>query len=263
MALGTNNVIVYVYNLDGTYKDVTDLISSMKESCSLDKISKQLDVTMAYGVYSEALPSLFFQTGQKIEVYINNSCYYRGKIETVTLSVDKETISITCYDYIRNLTKSKVVYNFSEISAFDAIKKIFTDLEIPYSEDGILGGSSGEGSKITINHLIRNKSGYDACEMIATEVHRNYGTFYYMYMDVGGNVNLMECDRYWSKQTIQPVTNPSLSNPDGNIISFTYKQDASDLVTKVAVFDSKGNAVDIATGIATNSSDDSADDGGE
>lgn len=138
MSLQTTSALIYVYNTDGTYTDITDLISSMKYSCALDKISQQLDLTMAYGIYSKALPSYNFQTGQKIEVYINNSCYYRGKIETVTISVEKESVSLTCYDYIRNLTKSKVVYNFSNISAYDAIKKIFADLQIPYSDEGIL-----------------------------------------------------------------------------------------------------------------------------
>jgi hypothetical protein len=265
MALGKSNVIVYIYNSDGTYRDVTNLISSMKYSCSLDKVSQQLDMTVSYGVYSVALPSFFFRTGQKIEVYIDGVCYYRGKIETVTLSVGKESLSLTCFDYIRNLTKSKVTYNFSDMSAFDAIKKIFNDLEIPYSDAGILGGVSGEGSKINIKHLIKNKSAYDACMMIATEVYRNFGTYYYMFMDVAGNVNIMACDRYWSKQTIKPCSDPSLPNPDGNIISFTYKEDVSDLITKVAIFDSKGNAVDIETGESTDAtiSDDSNDTGGE
>lgn len=260
MALGTKDVLVYVYNLDGTYKDITNLINIMKYGCSLDKVSQELILTLAYGVYSEALPSIFFQTGQKIEVYINKVCYFRGKIETVTLSVDSETISLICYDYIRNLTKSKVAYNFQNISAYDAIVTIFKDLEIPYSAEGILGGSSGEGTKININHLVKNKSAYDACMMIATEVHRNMGIYYYMFMDVAGNVNLMACDTYWSKQTIMPCTSPSLDNPDGNLISFTYKQDASDIITKVQIFDSKGNPINITTGEI---SDDTEEDSGE
>ena len=57
--------------------------------------------------------------------------------------IDKENITITCYDFIRNLTKSKVCYNFSEMSAFDAVCKIFNDLKIPYSEDGIFDGKNG------------------------------------------------------------------------------------------------------------------------
>jgi hypothetical protein len=95
--------------------------------------------------------------------------------------------------------------------------------------------------------------------MIATEVHRNTGIFYYMFMDVGVNVNLMPCDTYWSRQTIQATTSQTLDNPDGNLISMTYKKDVSDLITKVAVYDSKGEPVDIEAGIT---SDDSDDEGG-
>lgn len=258
MSLGNQNVNVYVYNSDGSYTNMSNLISTMKYSCGLDKVSQQLDITMPYGIYTTALPSFFLDTGQKIEVYVNNVLYYRGKIETVTLSVDKQQISITCYDYIRNLVKSKVCYNFSKISAYDAVCKIFNDFNIPYSEEGILNGKNADYSRIQINHLIKNKSAYDACMMIASEVHRNTGAYYYMFMDVAGNVNLMQCDRYWSKQTIKACSTPNQTNPDGTLITMTYKKDASDLITKVEVYDSKGNAVDISTGTSA-SDDDSGD----
>jgi 3D (Asp-Asp-Asp) domain-containing protein len=72
-------------------------------------------------------------------------------------------------------------------------------------------------------------------------------------MDVAGNINLMACDRYWSKQIIKPCSDPSLPNPDGTILSFTYKQDASDIITRVKIYDSKGNAVDLETGQSASS----------
>jgi uncharacterized protein YdeI (BOF family) len=152
------------------------------------------------------------------------------------------------------------VYNFSAISAFDAVSKIFKDLEIPCSEDGIFDGKSGSDSQVQINHLIKNKSAYDACMMIATELHRTSGTYSYMFMDVGGNVNLMPCDRYWSRQTIEAPTSPTLDNPDGDLISMTYKKDASNLVTKVAVYDSKGEPVDIEAGIPNEDGDEGGED---
>lgn len=245
MSLGVN---IYSYDDNGNYTDITDLITELKYACSLDKISQELNITMAYGIYSTSFPSFYIGTGQKIEVYKNKQCIFKGKVETSTIQAEKESLRLVCYDYIRNLTKSKIVDNFSNVSAFDAVCKIFNDLEIPYSKDGILGGTSGEGSKITINHLIKNKSAYDACMMIATEVYRSFGTSYYMFMDIAGNVNLMACDKYWSSQTIMPCSNPNLSNPDGNIISFSYKEDASDIITRVQLFDSKGNPVDIETG---------------
>jgi hypothetical protein len=61
----------------------------------------------------------------------------------------------------------------------------------------------------------------------------------------------MSCDKYWSKQTIQATSSSNLSNPDGSLITGTYKKDASSLVTKVQVYDSKGNPVDIEAGVAS------------
>lgn len=251
-----NNISVYVYKPNGGYIEISDLIITMKYSCGIDKVSQQLDITTAYGIYSTALASIFIDTGQKIEVYINSKLYYKGKVETISFSVDKETITITCFDYIRNLTKSKVVYNFSEISAFEAVNKIFKDLQIPCSDEGIFDGKNGDMSKIEINHLIKNKSAYDACMMIATEVYRNKGHKIYMFMDTAGNVCLMPCDRYWSKQTIKASTTPNQTNPDGTLLTMTYKKDASELITKIQVFDSKGNSVIIGNSATSTNSDD-------
>ena len=196
----------YVYNFDGRYKKITELLISLKYKCSIDKPSQEVTFKIPYGVYSDALPSFNFATGQKFEMYEQDRCIFRGKIETVSYSFDKETMTCIVYDYIRTLTKCKITRNFENISAHDAICDIFNELEIPYTTKGILGGDNDndEGKKININHIIKNKSAYDACMMIATEVHRQTGTYFYMYMDVAGNVGLMPCDRYWSKQTIKP-----------------------------------------------------------
>lgn len=236
------------YDDSGKMINITDLLVSVKYRCSLDKIAQQVDLILAYGVYSDALPSIYIESGQKIELYYNNICIFKGKAMTSTLKADQEQLELTCYDYIWYLTTSKVAYNFSNMSAYDAVCKIFDDLEIPYSKYGILGGPNGEGASININHLVKNKSAYDAVMMIATEVHTQMGTFYYLYMDVEGNVNLMGCDMYWSRQTIKPCSDPSVSNPDGTMISLTYKNDMSNMVTRIELFDSKGNPVDIETG---------------
>ncbi|NSB26139.1 XkdQ/YqbQ family protein [Clostridium saccharoperbutylacetonicum] len=168
---------IFYYDDAGTRVDVSDLLVLIKYTCSVDKIAQQVDLVLVYGVYSDALPTIYIGPSTKIELYYNGSCIFRGKVITSDLKSNEEQIELTCYDFIWYLTKSKVVYNFSDISAYKAICKIFDDLEIPYNKDGILGGANGEGASININHLIKNKSAYDACMMIATEIHTQTGTF--------------------------------------------------------------------------------------
>ncbi|MEO2601037.1 N-acetylmuramoyl-L-alanine amidase [Clostridium butyricum] len=243
-------ISAYIYDLNENYRNITELLISLKYKCSLDKPCQEVTFSIPCGIYSDAFPSIYIETGLKFELYEGEKCIFRGKTEIVTLNAGEEKLTITCYDYIRSLMKSKVTYNFQNISAFSAICQIFNDLKIPYSTGGILGGEddSSSGNKIQINHLIKNKSAYDACMMIATEVHNQFNEYYYMYMDVSGNVNLFECDRYWSSQIIEPCSDASMQNPDGNLISLEYKEDASDIITQVALYNSKGGKVDIATG---------------
>lgn len=241
-------LFILAYDESGIKTDITNLYVSVKFTSSLDKPMQQVNITLAYRIYSSSFPSFYIAPGQKIELYNNETCIFRGKVMTSEIKADEEQINLTCYDYIWYLTRSKVVYNFSDISAYDAVCKIFDDLSIPYNKNGILDGSNGDGAKIKINHLVKNKSAYDACMMIATEVHTQLGTFYYMFMDVDGNVNLMACDKYWSKQVIKPCSDPSATNPDGTMISLSHKNDMTDMVTRIQLFDSKGNPVDIETG---------------
>ena len=66
---------------------------------------------------------------------------------------------------------------------------------------------------------------------ICTELHRNNGSYYYVFMDVSGNAGVRTCDKYWSNQTIKPCSDPTLPVPDGNIISFSYNRDMSEMLT--------------------------------
>lgn len=253
-------LLIWIYDDNGNKTDVTNIYISNKYTCSLDKPAQQVNLTLAYGIYSTSFPSFYVAPGQKIELYNDETCIFKGKVMNSEIKADEEQIELTCYDYIWYLTKSKVVYNFNDISAYDAVCKIFDDLEIQYNKNGIFGGPNGDGAKIKINHLIKNKSAYDACMMIATELHTQIGDFYYMFMDVDGNINLMACDKYWSKQVIKPCSDPTLTNPDGTMISLSYKNDITDMVTRIQLFDSKGNPVDIETG--ESSGDDNEDGGG-
>jgi hypothetical protein len=110
--------------------------------------------------------------------------------------------------------------------------------------------------------LIKNKSAYDAIMMICTEIHRNNGYYYYVFMDIDGNINVRTCDKYWSNQMIKASSTPNETNPDGTLLTMTYKKDASELITKVQVFDSKGTPVVIGNNASMDNSEDD-DNGGD
>ena len=242
----------FVFDFNDNYHNLAESITEMRLKTSLDKPCQEVTLTIPYSVYSTAFPALNIECGNRFEIWEHSTCLFKGKVETVNIKAEKETMTITCYDYIRNLMKSKVTYNFNNVGAYRAIEIIFNDLNIPYKEEGILGGKLGGGWDVTINHLIKNKSAYEACMMIATEVFNQKGTRFYFHMDTEGYVYLMPCDKYWSKQTIRPCSDVTASQLDGTLIEFSYKEDASDLITRVALFDSKGNRVNATTGEADN-----------
>lgn len=246
-----NNIIVFIYN-NNEKIEITDLLTEISFQASLTKPYQEVNMTIPYGVFSNSIPSYYIDVGSKVEIYdIKSSCVFRGSVEKSSINAKNETLNIVAYDYIFILQKSKVVYNFENISAYDAIFKIFNDLQIPYSTnnggfDGILGGKDSVDGKVIINHLIKNKTAYDAIMMIATECYQKYGIVYYVYMDANSNVNLTPCDRYWSNTTIRACSNHDTLN--GNLTDCTYTRDSSDVITRVAVYDSKGQAVSVEKG---------------
>ena len=122
---------------------------------------------------------------------------------------------------------------------------MFDDLQVPYNSDGILSGKEGQDSSISINHIIKNKSAYDTIMAIATECHQQFGYYYYIYMDIGGNVNVTPCDKYWARQTIKTS---SVNKIDGNVIDCSYTKDASKIITKVIVYTSTGEEANMEKG---------------
>lgn len=254
-----NNVMVFIYNNDEQI-EITDLLTELNFQCSLTKPYQEVTMIIPFGVFSKSIPSYYIDNGAKVEIYdLKSSCVFRGTVNKSTINAKNETLNIIAYDYIFNLLKSKVVYNFDNVSAYDAICKIFNDLNIPYSTnnggfDGILGGKDSSDGKVIIKHLIKNKSAYDAIMMIATECYQKYGIVYYVYMDVSGNCNVTPADRYTANTTIKACKNHDTL--DGNLIDCTYTRDSSEVITRVAVYDSKGNAVSVKKGKENISEDD-------
>ena len=243
-----NNVMVFAINGDEQI-DISDILIELTFSAGLEKPQQEVTMELPYAVFSNSIPNYYIDVGTKIEIYdLKSTCVFRGTVNKSTISAKDQTLKIIAYDYILNLQKSKVVYKFENMSAFDCIKKIFDDLNIPYCDhnevfEGILGGKDSEDGKIVINHLIKNKTAYDACMMIATECYQKYGNYYYMYMDVSGNVNLTPVDRYYSNSTIKVCSDKT--NADGNLIDCTYTRDATDVVTRVKCYNSQGEEVSL------------------
>ena len=246
-----NNVMVFAIN-GSEQLDISDLLIELTFNASLEKPQQEVTMVLPYGVFSTSIPNYYIDVGTKIEIYdLKSTCVFRGVVNKSTISAKDETLKIVAYDYILNLQKSKVVEKFENMAAFDCIRKIFDELNIPYSDhnevfEGILGGKDSEDGKVVINHLIKNKSAYDACMMIATECHQKYGNYYYMYMDVAGNVNLTQNDRYWSNSTIK--VNSDKTNINGNLIDCTYTRDATDVITRVKCYNSQGEEVSVEKG---------------
>lgn len=255
MSYRTSNIICVFYDDENNRYDIGDFITEMSYSCQLKRPYQEVNIRIAHSTYSKSLPNIYIRTGTKIELYRvdTRECIFKGTVNIAELDSYDKTLKITAYDYIFNINKSKVVYNFKNMSAYDCVKTILDDLQIPYSENGIFGGKDTENAKIAINHKIQNKTAYDAIMAICTTVHRNSATenFFYIYMDVAGNVNVDTCDRYWANQVIQTATNVSHNRQvaNGNVLGYTYKEDSTNLITRVRLYNSEGGKVDFNTGV--------------
>ena len=225
---------IWNYSWDNISYDLGPFVSEISFKCSLSKPCQEVSMKVTFKTFTKAYDAHYIDTGSPMEIYSGTRCIFRGKV-IVSKMVSDETLEIECFDYIWWLMKSKICMNFEDLTPGECIKKILNEIGVPYSDDGIATDDS-----ITISHLIKNKTAYQAIMEICTEMHRSNGLYYYVYMDVAGNINVFPCDKYICEQIIQPCTTREGISPDGDMMSFTYTRDMNDMITRVKCYTNKG-----------------------
>ena len=223
--------MIKLYGLyNGTTYDITNFIKSISNSGDKAQAARKLDITIAYPIWDRNQPRTQIGPGTKVWLLLDGKEIFRGVVWNRDINSSSEDLPFVAYDYLIYLTKSKVTYNFVNITPEDATRKICSELGI---ETGDLAGTG-----IAVNRLIAQKTGYEAIMEMYTQASKTNGKKYIPVMD-GTKLSVIEKGKVVADYTLRS----RLDGVGNNMVNTSYRDTMDGMINKVKIYDDKNNYI--------------------
>jgi len=223
--------MIQLYSLyNGVVTNITNVIKSI--SCSGDKaqVARKLDITLAYSIWDQNQPRTQIAPGTKVWLLLNGKEIFRGIVWDREINSASEDLLFVAYDYLIYLTKSKVTFNFANITPEDATKKICAELGIDVGDLA--------STRVKTNRLIAQKTGYEAIMEMYAQASKVNGKQYIPVMD-GIKLSVIEK----GKVVADYILRSRLDGKGNNMIGTSYRDTLDGMINKVKIYDDKNNYV--------------------
>lgn len=204
--------------------NITPLLKSVSISGSKTEVARTLECTTAYSIFDLNHDHTQAGTGTKVWCILDGKEIFRGVIFTRELNSSEE-LNFTAYDYLIYLNKSKVTYNFKNITPEDGTKKICSELGISAGNIAVTG--------IKSNRLIAQKTGYEAIMELYTQASKQNKKQYIPVMD-SLKLSVIEKGK---------TVSDNILKIGSNIIGTSYKDTLDNMINKVKIYDDKNNYI--------------------
>lgn len=208
--------------------NITPICKSVNISGSTSQVARKLDVSLAYSIFDRNQPHTQVGPGTKVWVTLDGKEIFRGIVWDRELSSSEE-LTFTAYDYLVYLTKSKVTYNFKNITCQDATKKICSEL-------GITVGSLASTGRYS--RIIQGKAGYEAIMEMYSQDSKVTKKQYIAVM-VGLKLNVFIRGSLIANFSLISQLNSNISN----IIDMSYKDSLDTMINRVKIYDDKDKLI--------------------
>ncbi|KLU66761.1 hypothetical protein DEAC_c14290 [Desulfosporosinus acididurans] len=215
---------------DNKVTDITNVVKSISNTGDKAQAARKLDVTFTYPIWDRNQPRTQIRPGSKVWVVLDGKEIFRGVTWNREIDSASESLPFMAYDYLIYLTKSKVTFNFVDITPEDATRKICEELGV---EVGDLAGTG-----IKVKRLIAQKTGYEAIMEMYTQASKQNGKQYIPVMD-GTKLCVIEKGKVIANYTLIS----QIDDPTNNMIGTNYRDTLDGMVNKVKIYDDKNNYV--------------------
>lgn len=221
--------MIKLYSLyNGVVRDITNAVKSISSTGDKAQAARKIDVTLAYPIWDRNQPRTQIAPGTKVWLLLDGKEIFRGIAWDREINSSSEELTFPAYDYLIYLTKSKVTFNFSNITPEDATRKICSELGI---ETGSLASTG-----IKVNRLIAQKTGYEAIMEMYTQAAKTNGKKYIPVMD-STKLSVIEKGKVVADYTLRS----RLDGVGNNIMNTSYRDTMDGMVNKVKIYDDKDN----------------------
>ena len=208
-------------------KDITHLLISCTWSGSRLNVARKLEYSFVQDDRDANIPV--------IDVYNGYTCYsyddadnlvFEGNIYSIERDMAKSSVSITAFDHLYVLAKSKTTRKFDNITPEDITRQVCAEL-------GVLVGDIAE-TGTAVSFIANAKTGYQIIQGAYTEAAKVTEKKYHPVMN-GAKLDVIE-----KGTLIEGYTADSAVNMEDSV----YKESIENLIDQILVVDEEGNRVD-------------------
>lgn len=200
-------------------KDITEITTSIRWSGDYKQAARMIDFSMAASPHDPYLPKVTIEMGDMaVLIDEDGEEIFQGYVFTKEKSINSNEMSITAYDGLIYLLKSKGTYNFKIMTPNAITSKVCWDFGIPL-------GSIAKGNPL--NRLFDAETIYNIIMTAYTIESKKSGKLYMPRMDKG-RLNIIEKGSTITKFVLDPKT---------TIIDSTYSESMENSINRVKIYD--------------------------
>lgn len=206
-------------------RDITELANNIVWSGEYTQAARTLDFSMVVSPYDNNLPRVNIDIGDMVLYYVDNKEIFRGYIFTKEKSYSGNTSQFTAYDIAIYTLKNEGAYNFKNITAESAARRIMNEFGIPIGDIA--------DTNININKKFIAVNLYNIIMSCYTIASQNSG-IKYMIQSKQGKLNIIP------KGDI--VLSISFEN-GRNLLNTTYSESIEKMVNNVMIVNKDGEKI--------------------
>lgn len=216
-----------VWDKNNQKKDITNFITTITWSGSVNQASRQLEIGVLYTPIDKNLSNININIGDRIIFYSdNNKLLINAMVYTRERLSEQGTVSYSCYDELNRLCKSNGTYSFKNTTPERITKKICADLK--------LDTTNIVETKVNISKLLIDGESYYTILMKAyTKAHKASGKKY-MPLMINKKLSVIEKGQIVESFVLEDKV---------NITSSSYSESLENMINKVRIFNDKGKQI--------------------
>ena len=202
-------------------KDITEIVTSTSWSGDDKQASRTLEFGIAVSPNDYYLPKVTIKMGDMVVGIKDDEEIFQGYVFAKEKSINSNEMTVTAYDGLIYLLKSKGTYNFKNMAPNAIASKACGDFGIPI---GSLAGGS------PLNHIFDREVIYNIITTAYQVETNKTGTMYLPRMDKG-KLNVIQKGSKITKFVLDAKT---------TIIDSTYGESMENAINKVKIFSEEG-----------------------
>ncbi len=207
--------------------DISNLVTRVTWSGNRLQVARKLEFTYLFEPRDSNIPVHIINLGETVQGYssiIDTTPVFQGNVYNIERDTNSSVITVTAYDNLFILSKSKTTKKYTDMTAEDITRSVCAEMGI------LVGNLATTGQKITL--IAQEKTGYQIIMMAYTQASKKTGKKYHPVMNVD-KLDVIE------KGTLIEFTASQYVNEENS----TYKESIENMVNRVMITDEQGNFI--------------------